>query len=191
MDLTELRNRVLRKLEHLGINVDDVDAELNMVQRQYIQPYARMPGTVQHTTTDQNEVVLLGDIAEDIYRINFITDVTGGKGLWIEVPLVSDFSVISRGARVHDGSLYLQGIDKEKTLTIAYWKKLRELGVGENLTTIPDVPEQWHDLYVTGAVAMIESTYYPMFSAQHQEFRRERLKESRPLKARSVYKGWW
>lgn len=74
----------------------------------------------------------LSDIAPDIYRINYIADTSNGRN--IPVHLVSDFSVGQSGARVCGDKLNLNGIGEGRTVKVAYWKKLRELGVGDEGT---------------------------------------------------------
>ena len=54
MDLTEIRNRVMEKTGNS--NPDYIDSEINMVQRQYIQPIARVPGEAYYTTEAEKTV---------------------------------------------------------------------------------------------------------------------------------------
>lgn len=190
MDLTEIRNRAMRVTDHL--NVDDVDAEINMVQRQYIQPLAKIPGEVTYTTLEANEEIdVATDLAEDVYLFNFIRDITlDNRGS--PVPLLKDSDASAYGARYHNGKLAFLGVGAERKLLIAYYKRLANIGEGPNEVIVPEIPEQWHDLYWLGAAAMINpERYYGLFQDRLTEFKRERTRDTRPYGARINLRGWW
>jgi len=190
MDLTEIRNRVMKVTDHL--NVDDVDAEINMVQRQYVQPVAKIPGEATYTTLEDNEELdVAADIADDVYLFNFIRDITlDNRGS--PVPLLKDSDTRTYGARYHNGKLALLGIGEGRKLLIAYYKRLASIGEGLNEVIVPEIPEQWHDLYWIGAAAMINpERYYGLFQDRLREFKLERIRDARPYGARINLRGWW
>lgn len=169
-----------------------VDDEINMVQRQYIQPVAKIPGDVLHTTTEADEELdVATDIAADVYRLNFIRDITiNERGT--PVPLLMDSKTSAYGARYHNGMLFLSGVQAERDLFIAYYRRLSPLGEGAGEVIVPEIPEQWHDLYWMGAAAMIvPERFYQFFVDRLREFERERTRETRPLGSRMNVRGWW
>lgn len=67
MNLTEIRDRVMQKV---GLqNVHEVDHEINLVQRQFIQPVARLPGEAYHITKGQQNIK--GEELETTDDINY------------------------------------------------------------------------------------------------------------------------
>lgn len=187
MDLVEIRNRVMRIVHNR--NVDDIDAEINMVQRQYIQPVALVPGEKLHTTQTANETI---DLPGDAYRLNFIHDTTiADRGS--NVPLLKDSDTNAYGARYHSGKLILLGIAAGRNLQIAYYRRLHDLGEGAGEVLTPGIPEQWHDLYWLGAVAMFDmDRFYILFQDRLREFKLDRINETRPYGARiNPRRGWW
>jgi hypothetical protein len=190
MELTEIRNRVMNITGHL--DVDYIDAEINMVQRQYIQLVARIPGEVTHTTSEDNEELdVAADIAGDVYLFNFIRDITlNNRGAL--VPLLKDSDASAYGARYHNGKLALLGVGEGRKLLIAYYKRLADIGEGAGEVIVPEIPEQWHDLYWLGAAAMINpERYYALFQDRLRDFKLERISESRPHGQRQKVRGWW
>jgi len=197
MDLTQLRNRVLKKLSVVGnvprLNADDIDDEINMAQRQYIQPVAKLQAMAEYTTTARDEAALLSDIAPDIYRITQISDIT--QNYPAEVPLLkSKDSDRIYGARLYAGILHLQGIAAGRRLEVAYERRLTDLGEGSLDVTTPEIDERWHDLYWLGALALIApEMYYQLFTDRLIAFRKERASETSwpGGKARINLRGWW
>lgn len=188
MDLTEIRNRVMRVTGHR--DVDDIDSEINMVQRQYIQPIAKVTKEVVYTTVDANETVdVKGSIADDLYVINFIRDITAREA-GTPVPLLGDSTDSRFGARYHNGELEFVGIPAVRKLLISYYKLLKDLD--ERDAIVPEIPEQWHDLYWMGAAAMLSpERFFSLFQDRLLEFKRERTKQTRPHGARMTVRGWW
>ena len=182
MDLTQLRDRVFKKLSLIRnvprLNADDIDDEINMAQRQYIQLAAKLQAMAEYTTTAQDEAALLSDIAPDIYRITQINDIT--QNYPAEVPLLkSKDSSLIYGARLYAGILHLQGITAGRRLEVAYEQRLKDLGEGSLEVTIPEIDERWHDLYWLGALALIVPTmYYQLFTDRLNAFRKERARET-------------
>lgn len=185
MDLTQLRDRVFRRLKNPYIDTEDIDDEMNMVQRAYIQPVARLQKSTTYTTTEDNEEVELAALAPDIYHITFITD--NGR----EVPLLKSRDIGNYGARVYGDKLSLQGIGAGQVLAIDYEKQLKSLGLNEGEVTEPEIEEQWHDLYWLGALAMLEpERYYPVFQDRLREFKFDRNKKCRVHGGRIKHRLW-
>ena len=239
-------------------NVDHVDAELNFVQRQYIQPYARLPGEAYLTTgqernvtgeelttadggitytteykpirrgslvlyeasgdeieadatnyptvdydtgtltfsiaepdvtADYHNVVVadVSDVATDIYRIQFISDITTGTR-WRNIPLLRDFDTGAAGIRFFNSKFYFHGVSPGRTFLVGYHKVLTDLSVAHQE---PEIDERWHDLYWLGAIAMTDPDLYPQFVERLKAFREDRLEESRPSGQRIQPGGWW
>ena len=140
-------------------------------------------------TADYTNVVVttLTDIATDVYRINFIADITSGTR-WDNVEMLPDFDADGPGVRLSNGKLYFHGINEDQTFLIGYHVKLTDLSA-TNAT--PEIDEQWHDLYWMGAVAMLNPQYMPMFLDRLKEFKLDRIAESRPHGRRMKVGGWW
>ena len=193
MDLTQLRDRVFKKLSLIRnvprLNADDIDDEINMAQRQYIQPAAKLQAMAEYTTTAQDEAALLSDIAPDIYRITQINDIT--QNYPAEVPLLkSKDSALIYGARLYAGILHLQGIAAGRRLEVAYERRLKDLGEGSLDVTTPEIDEQWHDLYWMGALALIlPEMHYPLFADRLNAFRKERAVETSWLGSKAKIGG--
>jgi len=176
MDLTEIRNRVMRRA---GVQlVDDVDDTINMVQRQYIQPIAAIHEEVEHETTEADEEIDMTALASDIYRLNYIIDITHhDRGMG--VPLLHESHTGKIGARRQGGKIRFVGIQAERKLFIAYHKQLKELGTMSGQVSEPEIPEQWHDLYWMGALSMFIPDYFPIFQDRLREFKLERKLEGK------------
>ncbi len=177
MDLTEIRNRVMRRA---GVQlVDDVDDEINMVQRQYIQPVAAIHEEAEYETTEADEEIVLTALANDIYRLNYIIDITHhDRG--ISVPLLHESRTEKIGARRQGSKIRFVGIQAERKLLVAYHKQLKELGTMAGQVSEPEIPEQWHDLYWMGALSMFIPDYFPIFQDRLREFKLERKLEGKP-----------
>jgi len=181
----------MRTTAHL--NVDDIDAEINIVQRQYIQPLARLPGEATCTTLEANQGVdMAAEIAADIYRLNFVRDITFSSRGRV-MPLLGDSSTNAYGARYHNGRLVFVGVPAGRKLLITYYRLLTTLGEGTDEAIVPDIPEVWHDLYWLGAAAMINpERYYPLFQDRLREFKLDRISETRPHGTRvRASRRWW
>ena len=190
MDLTEIRNRVMKVTGHM--DVDDIDSEINMVQRQYIQPAAKIGGETTLTTQEDHQTFDLADIADDIYLLNFVRDITYGMPGGQNIPLLRDSSTGTYGARYHNGRLDLPGVGEGKKILVAYYRRLPDLGEGEDEVTEPGIPAQWHDLYWLGAAGMINpERFFSIFHDRLAEFKRERTREARPYGQRMNTRGWW
>ncbi len=184
MDLTELRDRVMRRVGRQ--NVDEVDAEINFVQRTYLQPDARIEESFEYETTELNDEV---DAPNDLYLLHYVRDTTN-YAVGTDIPLVSGHRSDMTGARLVDGKIQLLGLTAGRTLLIVYHKMLPDLEPGG--VTTPIIPEQWHDLYWLGASAQFApQVYADLFFDRLTAFRMERIQKANPHGARLSVRGWW
>lgn len=132
-------------------------------------------------------VVALSTIATDIYRINFIVDITSST-IWNNVNNLPDFEAEKPGVRLFNDKVYFHGLAEDRTLLFGYHKKLTDLSA-TNQT--PEIEEQWHDLYWLGGIALIDLNRMPLFLDRLREFKLDRLDEVRPHGQKLKIKGWW
>ena len=190
MELTIIRDRILNRLRDVNlINSSTIDEEINMVQRQYIQPVARLPGVAEYTTTKFDETVDKNTIAEDIYRFNIVTLTNTREE--VRILLLDDYHIDGKGVRPVGNQVYFQNMKEGQELRFYYFKRLRDLGEGEDQIQVPDIEDQWHDLYVMGVLATWLPDYYPMFREQLESFRKDRMEETRHGTSPIPIKGWW
>ena len=67
---------------------------------------------------------------------------------------------------------------------------LASIGEGLNEVIVPEIPDQWHDLYWIRGSMINPERYYGLFQDRLTEFKRERIREAR-LGARINLQGWW
>jgi hypothetical protein len=191
MDLTQIRDIVFRKTKGLTSKPDvfDIDDALSMTHNTYIQPAAKIPETADYVTTAENETVKLASIAEDIYRIDSVQDVTGSdRGP--NIALLNTEDTQGYGVRREGDTVYFQGIGSGVKVRFRYQKKLKMLGTGEGQVTTPEIDERWHDLYWLGVVAMLDFNAYPFFQDRLSMFESERDRELRPRGRRIKARAW-
>ena len=181
MDLTQIRDRIMKITGHK--DADDVDDEINMVQRQYIQPAAKLQATAQYTTIAQNEAIPLASIATNIHEITQISDITAGANFPTPVPLLKGKDVGGLyGARKYGNTVHLRHIGAGTVLSVAYEQRLQDLGGGEGRVTTPEIEERWHDLYWLGALALIiPEKHYPLFKDRLDAYGKERTRQTKWL----------
>lgn len=181
MDLTQIRDRIMKITGHK--DADDVDDGINMVQRQYIQPAAKLQATAQYTTIAQDEAIPLASIATNIHEITQIRDITAGANFPIPVPLLKGKDVGGLyGARKYGDIVYLRHIRAGTVLDVAYEQRLRDLGGGAEQVTTPDIDEGWHDLYWLGALGvMMPEKHYPLFKDRLDAYNKERTRQTKWL----------
>lgn len=186
MDLTNLRQRVIRETRLLPTppSVEDIDDAINMVQRTYIQPLAKVEMTKAYTTTSDDEETYT---ITDMYQVRFVKDETGGTPGTPVTILNQDETEGNEGDRYQGVRLYgdaftIHQYDRGTRLKFYYHRRLSDLGTGAGDTTEPQINEQWHDLYWLGAA----SWFYPQnqmllnsFYQRLEAFRADRLKRGR------------
>ena len=181
MHLTDIRERVHRQTAWMpdAPTWEDIDAAISQVQDMYIQPVAKVRETADFTPTARE--VLLSDIAPDIYRLDFVQDITTGEESVREIPILNDDDLHNYGIRVlGDASIVLQNVSLGRTLRFFYQKRLRELGTYSGMVVEPDIDPQWHDLYWMGAVAEFDHRRESRFRDRLRDFERDRNKRRRP-----------
>ena len=172
MEFTEIRDIALKKT---GATIEDVEDALRFIHNSYIQPSAKIQKTAEYTVSAES--VSLSDIADDIYKINWVK----AKG---EVPLLNDDDTESYGVRRYGDTVYFQHINTGTVLTISYQQRLK--GIGD----IPEIEEEWHDLYWLGAVAVLDLEFMPIFLERLSEFRNYMIRKSRPAGFRVKQRLW-
>ena len=181
MHLTEIRERVHRQTAWMpeAPTWEDIDAALSQVQYMYIQPVAKVRETADYTPTD--EEVSLADVASDIYRLDFVQDITNGADSTTTIDILNDDDLTGYGIRLlGDDSIVLQNVSLGRTLRFFYQKRLRDLGTYAGMVAEPDIDPQWHDLYWMGAVAEFDERRAARFYDRLEAFKRDRNKRRRP-----------
>lgn len=200
MDLTDLRQRVIRETRILPNppSVEDIDDALNMVQRTYIQPIAKQECTSTYTTTETDDLEFVK--ITDMYQLRFVQDETAGTPGFPVTILNQDETQGNegdryQGLRIHADTIYIQNYDAGIKLKFYYYSRLKDLGTGGTETTVPEIHEQWHDLYWLGAASwyypqnqMLLNTFYQRLDA----FREDRLKRGRgDRRTQRTVKMWY
>jgi len=178
MDLTEIRDIVMMKTHNY--NVDETDDAIRLVQRTYIQPIARLNKTATYTT-DGSDSININKVANDIYKINQVVD---GKNT---IPLVNVDEVDRYGIRRDGNTLHFQGISSGRELRFHYQAQLNELNADH---TVPDIDEDWHDLYWLGAAAIIKPDMFPLFQDRLTYFKNQMVRKDRPRGTRARVGPW-
>jgi len=178
MELTEIRDLVIRKT---GKNdIDDVDDAISLVHKTYIQPAARIIKSFTYTT-GQAEEIDLTDLAQDIYKIVQV-DCNG-----VPLSLLNLNETDKFGVRRDGDKIYFQGVGSGKKLTFRYQAKLKELNKDN---PVPEIDEDWHDLYWLGAVAILDLNWYALFQERLAKFKYEMFRKNRPRGGRVRVKPW-
>lgn len=178
MDLTQLRERTLRGVANAQILVtlEDVDDALNMVQRQFIQPEARMEATALYVTQELDNVEYVQ--ITDLYELRFIKDETEAQP-GTDVAILNSYDSYRAGVRRFADTFYLQRMGPNRKFRFFYYQILPDLGV---TSPYPVIDERWHDLYWMGAVAHLDPTNPTMmgiFRDRLIEYRNERRRMGR------------
>lgn len=191
MELIEIRNRVIKELKKrkLDYDIDDIDDAVNTVNRQHIQPVALLGKQVEYTTTEDNEEIAISTLGTDIYKIDFVRDVSYYEpGSRIEVINTED-TLLERCIRRTENTLYLYNIDAGTKLNFYCHQKLKKIGPGEGETLTPEINEAWHDLYWLGALAEFDISILPVFMQRLSVFTSDR-REKTGQKYFMVRKAW-
>lgn len=189
MDLTQIRDIIIRKTKASNPDVFDIDDALSMVHDTYIQPVAKILASADYTTTAENEAVELASIADDIYRIDSVQNVTASdRGP--DICLLNAGDTQGYGVRQKGDMLYFQGLGSGIKARVHYQKRLKKLGTGEDQVLTPAIDEQWHDLYWLGAVAMLDLNAYAFFQDRLASFKAERERELRPRGGKIKARAW-
>lgn len=203
MDLTEIRNRVLKKLPDL--DSFDVDDYINMVQRSHIQPYARVQREIDQVV-EVTEIILgygLTDYGNspygaaeinsppDLYKVIYMHEVSNSNDIK-ELPIINEKDKYSYGIRMFNDKIYLQAKPGTYTVRMGYHKKLKDLGPGNNKVTVPEIEDIWHDLYWLGVLALEnEAQYGNRFFRLLEDFKLERLRKVNPGTRKVKQRRWW
>ena len=126
--------------------------------------------TIDYTA---HEVIDKADLASDIYKIEFIRDITNGLP-GTDVAFVSSDDTLFKGVQETDGKLYFREIKAGSVYRFYYWKKLPRIGTAAGEVLTPEIPEQWHDLYWMGAVAQFIPDYLAVFMGRLGDFASDR-----------------
>lgn len=187
MDLTDLRQRVIRETRVLPMlpSIEDIDDALNMVQRTYIQPIAKVECTSTYTTTESDHLEFVK--ITDMYQLRFVQDETAGTpGFSVTILNQDETSGMegdrSQGIRLHSDTFYIQNYDAGTKFKFYYYSRLKDLGTGTAETTVPEINEQWHDLYWLGAASWLYPQNQMLLNSFYQRldaFRADRLKRGR------------
>lgn len=181
MDLTELRQRVLRETRTLPDppTTEDVDDALNLVQRTYLQPIARLRATSTYTTTSEAlEIIPVATVAPDIYELRTVKDETGEK-FATDVPMLAEDDVDHFGIRRYGDTFYLQRMAPGRKLRCYYFQLLPELG---GTVQTPALPATFHDVYWLGAASYLNPANRMLaqtFRDRLDSFRTARMKQQR------------
>lgn len=185
MDLAEIRDRIMRKT-HVQ-NVDELDADINLVQRQYIQPLARVINYLEHVTEDQDDEV---DLPEDYYKLHWARDITDTRR-GMDIPMISDSKGDRKGIRIANPKMQFLGIMPDRRIQVAYRKLLSDLGPGGGVTE-PEIPELWHDLYWLGVLAIQQPEgFFELFQDRLTAFKVEQENQAHPHGQTLQPRGWW
>lgn len=183
MELREIQNMIGLKVQGLGPvpSPEEMKTAIDAVQRMYIQPVAKIRATADYTTTKGSDSVDLSLIADDIYKINFIQDVTSEP---VGVDILVEDDTLGYGIRLSGDTVHFQRVSAGKTFRFFYEKRLRNLGPNENETRVPDIGEDWHDLYWLGVVALLDPNPVKeaRFREKLDEFRYESARRSRHVR---------
>lgn len=188
MDLTELRNRVMVECRQLPVqpSVDDVDDALNLVQREYLQPEAKLECVTSTTTQQDYEPEHIA--ISDLYQLRYVRDETDPR-MPIVVDVLAAHDTLGRGVRYWSDVWVIQHMPRGRKLVFYYHKLLRDLGAGGVLT--PDLPERWHDLLWLGAAATLGvAARQGQFLDRLEAFKTERWHGGRQparMRARPLY----
>lgn len=181
MDLTELRQRVLRETRTLPDppTTEDVDDALNLVQRTYLQSIARLRASATYTTVIEGlDTVPVATVASDIYELRTVKDETNDK-FATDVPILAEDDVDHFGIRRYGDTFYLQRMAPGRTLRWYYFQLLRALG---GTVQTPDLPESFHDVYWLGAASYLNpgnNMLAQTFRDQLDNFRTARMRQQR------------
>lgn len=176
MDLVEIRNKVMKELKKrkLDYDVDEIDDAINTINGQHIQPAALISKQIPYTTAEDNEVIVISDLADDIDSIDFVRDTSYFEpGDRIEVINAED-TMLERCIRKTENTLYLYNIDAGTKLNFYCYQKLKKIGPGEGETLTPEISEIWHDLYWLGALSEFDVSILPVFMQRLSAFASDR-----------------
>ncbi len=137
------------------------------------------------------EVVEKNSLADDIYKINAIRDITHSfPGIEVNYFNVNDAEYPGiRSIQEYKDSLHLNNIDKDTVLRLFYDKKLKPLGNGDGEVITPEIPSGWHDLYWIGALAQFDMGRLSMFLDRLEAYAREQrdIKDTSATRVKSIW----
>lgn len=151
MMLSEILTEVQNETRNSALTVTTLVPVLNALQTTYIQPKARVqldPATLSVVAATASYTI--ASVSANIYAVRFITEVIGGKEYRLDDLLPED-NVESDGIRIWNEKFYFQPTPTAaRTLKVYAWRKLTAFATGSTSVS-PDIPTDFHDLYVLGA----------------------------------------
>lgn len=151
MQLSEILTEVKNETRNAALDLTTLVPVLNALQSQYIQPKARVhlaPATLSVVANTASYT--LASVSASIYVVRFLTEVKAGKEYRLDDLLPED-DVERDGIRIWDDTFIFQPTPTAaRTLKVYAWKKLTAFTTG-GTTMVPDIPADFHDLYVQGA----------------------------------------
>lgn len=156
MMFSEIVTQIQWEMRDSVLSASTLAPVLNAIQSQWIQPKAKVQLTPVPTISVVSGTAsyTLAGISTSIWSVRFLTETISGKQYNLD-PLLAEDDVESDGIRLFGDTFYFQPTPAAaRTINVYANKKLTAFSAAST-SVVPDIPVEFHDLYVLGGCARV------------------------------------